>query len=246
MKKIGIIGGAGVAATNKLLEIIEYKLTKQGFYRDCQHPEIIAYYATKAPSRSMYLEGKGESFIENYIDVAKKLKEAGAEKVAMCCNTAHYAIGEISEKSGVQFINLIEKVVKTCKNKTQGKKCKIGLLASDGCLKGKVYETYFNKIFPEAEIIYPDAEMQKEVTRGICNVKNTCRFLPIENPDRPQNIFQKVCDSLIANEAETIVLGCTDMNVDFVYNYVVGGGGMCRFFGNFSKCYFGGNYEQPR
>jgi aspartate racemase len=199
------------------MEMIEDTLTKQGCFRDCQHLEMIVYYATGSPSRSMYLEGKGESFVESYIDVANKLKAAGAEKIAMCCNTAHYSIDEISEKSGAPFIDLIEKVVKVCKNKANSKKCKIGLIASDGCLKGRVYEKCFDRIFPEAELVIPSAEMQKEVTRGICNVKNACRFLPEWHKDRPQNIFQNICDSLITRGAEMIVLGCTDIRVDFTY-----------------------------
>jgi aspartate racemase len=114
MKKIGIIGGAGVAATNKLNELIEIELTKKGAFRDCHHPEIIIYQATQVPSRSMYLEGKGKSFIDDYIDIAKKLKRLGAEKLCMCCNTAHYAIDEIEERSNIPFINLTEEVVKRC------------------------------------------------------------------------------------------------------------------------------------
>lgn len=46
---IGIIGGNGVAATNKLLQLIEEKITKNGAFRDCHHPEMIAWQATQAP-----------------------------------------------------------------------------------------------------------------------------------------------------------------------------------------------------
>lgn len=53
---IGIIGGNGVAATNKLNELLEIEFTKNGAFRDCHHPQIITYQATKVPSRSMFLE----------------------------------------------------------------------------------------------------------------------------------------------------------------------------------------------
>lgn len=76
-KNIGIIGGAGVAATNKLLELVEVKITKRGAFRDCHHPEMIVYQATKVPSRSLFLENKGENFVEAYIDIAKKLVGGG-------------------------------------------------------------------------------------------------------------------------------------------------------------------------
>ena len=40
---IGVIGGNGVAATNKLCQLIEEKLTKGGAYRDAHHPEMIVW-----------------------------------------------------------------------------------------------------------------------------------------------------------------------------------------------------------
>lgn len=213
MKEIlGIIGGAGVAATNKLLELIEIELTQKGAFRDSHHPEMIIYQATHAPSRSMYLEGKGESFIYDYVKTAKQLKNAGATKLCMCCNTAHYAIEEIQKKSNIPFLNLIKEVIIEAKNSS---KTKIGLVASDGCLKGKVYEDYFAEFFPSAEIIYPDLEAQKKVTKGICNIKNISRFSDKNNPDRPKNIFKGIQEHLFKNGAEIIIMGCTDIRVDF-------------------------------
>ena len=208
MNLIGIIGGAGVAATNKLTEIIEEELTLKGAFRDCHHPEMIIWQATQAPSRSMYLEGKGESFIEDYVDIARKLKECGADKVFMCCNTAHFAIDEISQKSGIKIQNLVENVILTAKK--MGYK-KAGLIASDGCLKGKVYERYSEGL----ELIYPDDEYQKLVTTGICNIKNIHRFDDINSEQRPQNIFTKVKEHLIKKGAEVVIVGCTDIRVDY-------------------------------
>ncbi|MDR2628802.1 MAG: amino acid racemase [Puniceicoccales bacterium] len=185
----GIIGGNGVAATNKLLELIENKYTENGAFRDAHHPEMLIYQATQAPSRSMFLEGRGESFIGDYVEVGKKLKNAGATTLCMCCNTAYYAIEILQKEIGLPFINLIAEVVRVAKN--TGEK-NIGLAAAVGCLAGKVYEKQFAALFPEVNIIYPDAAMQKEVTRGIVNVKNKNRFLPDDHSDRPKNIFQNV------------------------------------------------------
>lgn len=193
-KVIGIIGGNGVAATNKLNELLELEFTKNGAFRDCHHPEIITYQATKAPSRSMFLEGRGDSFVPDYIAIAKKLKQCGASKLCMCCNTAHYAIDEIAKKANIPFINLIEEVAKEVKKR----KChKVGLMVSDGCLKHRIYDKYFNKICPSVEIVYPDDEYQKLVTQGICNVKNPYRFDSKNSKNRAHNIFKKVSRHLL-------------------------------------------------
>lgn len=74
---IGVIGGTGVAATNKLLQLVEERKTKSGSFRDAHHPEMIIWQATQVLCRSMYLEGKGPSWIEGYIEIGKKLKDCG-------------------------------------------------------------------------------------------------------------------------------------------------------------------------
>lgn len=209
---IGIIGGAGVAATNKLNELIEIEYTMNGAYRDCHHPEIITWQATNAPSRSMYLEGKGESFIDDYVNVAIKLKECGAKTLVMCCNTAHYAIEEIELRADIKMINLIQAVVKKVVNKNVHS---VGLVASNGCLKGKVYEKYFSEFCPDIKIIYPSDNYQKLVTKGICNIKNKHRFDDINSTERPNYIFKNVRKHLIENGAEIVIMGCTDIRVDY-------------------------------
>ena len=212
---IGIIGGAGVAATNKLQELIEVQLTQSGAFRDVHHPELIVWQATQAPSRSMYLEGKGDSFIPRYVDIAKRLKACGATKLCMCCNTAHYAIDEISKQADISFINLVEICVK--KVKTIGVSS-VGLVASDGCLQGNVYEKYFKIHIPDVKIIYPDIDYQKMVTQGICNTKNKHRFDTDDSEDNPKNIFKKIKNHLLNNGAEIVICGCTDIRAVY-YEY---------------------------
>jgi aspartate racemase len=46
-------------------------------------------------------------------------------------------------------------------------------------------------------------------------LKNINRFLPKKHPDRPCEIFKKICNHLGEQGAEVIVLGCTDIIVDF-------------------------------
>lgn len=112
---IGIIDGGGVAATNKLCQLIEEKCTRSGAFRDCHHPEMIVWQATQAPSRSMYLEGRGESFLDDYIRIGKHLKSCGCDTLCMCCNTAHYFIEELKVNIEVDFINILEEVAKAVK-----------------------------------------------------------------------------------------------------------------------------------
>jgi aspartate/glutamate racemase len=66
-------------------------------------------------------------------------------------------------------------------------------------------------------LVYPNEEMQKFVTLGICNAKNTKRY-DISSEECPKNLFTKVCDYLLAQGVDCIVGGCTDINAVFCPN----------------------------
>lgn len=208
---IGVIGGNGVAATNRLCALVEEMKTKAGAFRDAHHPEMIIWQATQVPSRSMYLEGRGDSFIPGYVEVGRKLKECGCTELCMCCNTAHYAIKELEEQIGLPFINLLDEVAVECDRR--GAK-RIGMMCSDGLRKIGLYDQYFTAANAEMKLVYPSEEMQRLVTMGICNAKNTKRNDP-NNEEYPEKLFSKVCDSLVEQGVDCIVGGCTDINAVF-------------------------------
>ena len=211
---LGIIGGNGVAATNKLCQLIEEKCTRNGAFRDCHHPEMIVWQATQAPSRSMYLEGRGESFLDDYIRIGRHLKTCGCDTLCMCCNTAHYFIDELRDGIGIEFINILEEVAKAIKQIGGGSK--IGIMCSDGLRKVGIYETEIKRLNPNAIVIYPTEELQTIVTKGICNAKNTKRFLPMTDENNPHYCFDRVCKCFEEQGCDTIVAGCTDIrNVFF-------------------------------
>lgn len=206
---VGIIGGAGVAATNKLLEIIENTFTQNGAFRDCHHPEMVVYQATKAPSRSMFLEGKGKNFFDDYAAVGKKLKSIGATKLCMCCNTAHYSIFELEKVIGLPFINLIDSVIEKA---AAGKYKNVALIASDGCLLGQVYEKSLARRQADINFIYPDKTVQQLVTKGICNIKNIKRFQP-DDEENPVRIFSRIDNFFAEKGVDAVIWGCTDIGV---------------------------------
>lgn len=213
---LGIIGGNGVAATNRLLQLIEEKFTRNGAYRDAHHPEMIVWQATKSPSRSMYLEGRGESFIPDYVRIGNQLKNLGCTELCMCCNTAHYAVDELCKKIDLPFINILDEVAKKV---SFLKSKKVLVMCTAGLRKYHLYERSIEKFAPMAEVIYPTDDIQEWVTKGICNAKNTFRFVDktIES-EHPWNWFQKVCEHYIdEGEIDCIVGGCTDISNVFMY-----------------------------
>lgn len=208
---IGVIGGNGVAATNRLLQLIENYVVENGGFRDVHHPEMIIWQATQVPSRSMYLEGRGESFIPGYVEIGRKMKACGCTELCMCCNTAHYAIEEFKKEIGLPFINVLEEVAKTCES--NGAKI-VGMMCTDGLKKIGLYDKYFKLINPNMHLLYPNEEMQKLVTLGICNAKNNKRNDP-SGEEYPKKLYSKVCAWFAEQGVDCIVGGCTDISAVF-------------------------------
>jgi len=203
---IGIIGGAGVKAGVELIRRIENKVTGMGAYRDCHHPEIILWQATSAPSRSMFLEGRGPSFVGPYIAVARKLKRCGARVLCMSCNTAHAAIGQIEKRAGVPFIDLLKETTLSLRTDFPGK-CRVGLLCSQGTADHGLYDAYFAKFHPQAIAVYPDKDFQEMVNRGICEVKNT------NDMSLANKTFRKAVRHLLGKKVDVLVIACTDISL---------------------------------
>lgn len=201
--KIGVIGGNGVAATNRLCDMIERKVTAAGAFRDAHHPEMIVWQATSVPSRSMFLEGRGPDWRPDYIRIARSLKALGCDIGCMCCNTAHYAVDDIAERSGLKFINLLEKVANRVN--TIGLETVV-MFCSDGARKFDIYGAVFRRVCPNVKIVYPSEPDQALVTKVICGVKTKERFTCA-----PARLLQE----LVSRAEAPAVLGCTDLRVAF-------------------------------
>ena len=213
---IGIIGGNGVAATNKLCELIEELYTRSGAIRDAHHPEMLIWQATQAPSRSMYFEGRGDSFVDDYIRIGEMMKTCGCDTLCMCCNTAHIVVDELEGGIGVPFINLLDETAKTIAKHLNIKK--VGVMCSDGLRKFGTYTEFIHKAAPNIDVIYPNDEYQKLVTKGICNAKNINKYEDISYEEHPYLLFSRVVEHLKSEGCDCIVAGCTDIRSVFKYN----------------------------
>ena len=133
--------------------------------------------------------------------IAKSLKSLGCDIGCMCCNTAHYAVSEIAEKSGLRFINLLEEVARQVNDM---KLRNVMMFCSDGARKFNIYGRVFQRVCPSCELVYPSESDQALVTKVICGVKTKARF-DLEP--------EKQLRDLVANAGFPVVLGCTDLRI---------------------------------
>ena len=211
---IGVIGGAGVAASVEMLSRFNKLAISNGAKQNQEHPEVVLYQATQAPSRSLYLEGKGPSFVPYYIEAAVKLKKFGAKFLCMACNTAHVAISEIKAAAGVEIINMIEATVLQVVSQ---KPKKIAILCSEGSARYKIFSFYIPQNY-QVEILYPGTDVQKKINSLINGVKvDLHTTLPLIHESSPIKLLNDIISELLSTDIDLIVLGCTELSLAYSY-----------------------------
>ena len=121
MKTLGILGGMGPAATVAFLERVQ-ALTPAG--RDQDHIRVIADINPQVPDRNTDAAA-AEAVLG---EMAVRLRDAGAQVLAMPCNTAHVFAGAV-RSAGLPFIDMVDATVDAAR--ATGART-VGVLATPG------------------------------------------------------------------------------------------------------------------
>jgi aspartate racemase len=121
VKTLGVIGGMGPAATIAFLARVQALTPAQG---DADHIRVVADINPQVPDRNTS-PGEAEAELGR---MAARLRDAGAELLAMPCNTAHAQKAGI-EAAGLPFIDMIAETVEAAKASGASR---IGVLATPG------------------------------------------------------------------------------------------------------------------
>lgn len=199
-KTLGIIGGMGPLATVNLFNRIVINTDAQN---DQEHIHILVDNNTNIPDRTDFLLGMGKDPTEELIESAIRLEKAGADFLIMPCNTAHYFYETIKEKINIDFLNMIEETVRFIQFNYPNNK-KVGLLATDGTLKTKIYDLHFNK--QNIQIINPEKDAQNSIMDIIYGIKEGKRGIQTDG------IYSAV-EEFKAKGVEVFILGCTELSV---------------------------------
>lgn len=138
MRPVGILGGMGPEATLLLMRKV---LDAVPAHDDADHVPLIVHQNPQVPSRiEALIEGTGADPTPVLVRMARDLGRAGAEALAMPCNTAHHYAGAIAEATELPFLDMLELTAAHLSRQGAGR---IGMLASPAIRKTRVFEPYF-------------------------------------------------------------------------------------------------------
>ena len=199
MKKLGILGGLGPMATIYFMELV-VRMTKAD--NDNGHIPMIIYNYPDTPDRTEYLlDHSKPNPLPNILEMGENLKKQGCEYFAMPCITAHYFGKEITETIGSGFINMIEETAKFLNKK---KIDTVGLMATDGTVKSKVFEDTLNAY--GINVVVPSDEKHRLVMKVIYDEVKAGKEVSV-------NDLYEVKEELKSKGAKLCLLGCTELSV---------------------------------
>jgi aspartate racemase len=104
VKILGVLGGMGPAATIDFLAKLQDATPAE---RDEDHIRVVMDLNPRVPNRHLETEAAGETLAA----MAVALKVAGAQILAMPCNTAHVNRTAIEARSGLELIDMLDAAV---------------------------------------------------------------------------------------------------------------------------------------
>ena len=196
-KMIGIIGGIGPAATICFEQNIVERTDAE---KDQEYIPMITLNDTRIPDRTAFILGESDDDPGPIlVDDAKKLEHYGCTCIAMPCNTAHYFYSDVSKSVNIPVFNMLDETMKAC----EGMK-KVGILATEGTLRSRIYEEYAKK--HGVELVLPSDEDAKKVMEIIYNQVKAGKEIDIFG-------FRVLLKNLIDKGADSVILGCTELSV---------------------------------
>jgi aspartate racemase len=207
--KIGIVGGVGPAATVDFLDKIVRNTPAS---RDQEHLKVIVEQNPQIPDRTAHLlHGEIDPTIALYA-TCKRLEAAGADVVAIPCNTAHAFVGRIQPFLSIPIVNMLTETAE-CIRRDHGGGTKVGLLATSGTIASRVYH---DAIVPAGfEVLAPDAENQQRVMNAIYGPRGV--KAGFTEGECAEDLLRALA-SLARRGAEVIVLGCTELPLVLAQN----------------------------
>jgi aspartate racemase len=194
---VGIIGGMGPEATVDLMRRV---IAKTPVRDDQDHIHLIVESNPKIPSRIAHLiEGVGPDPTPELIRIAGNLQRAGADALAIPCNTAHAYADAIRRAVSIPLLDMVQLTVEQI---AASGRTRVGLLASTAVHNTALYA----RAFSARGIATLLPGQQDEVMALIKAVKRG------DTGVQAQAALGQIARQM-ADQADVLLVGCSELSV---------------------------------
>jgi aspartate racemase len=197
--KLGVLGGMGPLAT---IDFLRKLVERTPGSADQDHIPMILHSVPQIPDRSMAFLAGSDIPWAYLVSGLFTLQNAGAQLIAIPCNTAHVWHKRLSGIASVPVLH-IGRLTGEAIGSGRAAPHRIGILATDATLRADIYHTELG-LRGIAVVPPPDGDQSAFVMAGIRAVKAG---------DVPQGrlLLEKAAARLAEAGAEAILMACTEV-----------------------------------
>ncbi|MSO54147.1 MAG: aspartate/glutamate racemase family protein [Rhodospirillales bacterium] len=198
-RRLGVLGGMGPLATADFMRKV---IAATPAERDQDHIPMVVYSVPQIPDRSAAILADGVSPLPAMIEGVTSLERAGAQAIAIPCNTAHHWYDDLVKASRVPILHIVDAAARALDARRISTK-KLGLLGTTGTIASRVYQNRLEAL--GYECIAPSAaDMDRLVMKGIGEVK-------AGRLAEAKTLLTAAADTLFARDIGAVILGCTEI-----------------------------------
>ncbi|MFC8915136.1 aspartate/glutamate racemase family protein [Streptomyces sp. NPDC057116] len=201
MRTIGLIGGMSWESSAEYYRLLNELVRER--LGGLHSARCILHSVDFAEIERLQVSGEWEQAGEVLAEAARGLAAAGADLLLMCTNTMHKVAGQVESAVPVPLLHLGDATADAVR--AAGLRT-VGLLGTAFTME----QTFYRDRLAEhgLTVLVPEAEGRAEVHRII--YEELCLGLV---KDASRAAYQRVIDQLVADGAEGVVLGCTEIEL---------------------------------
>ncbi|WP_309143547.1 MULTISPECIES: amino acid racemase [unclassified Bradyrhizobium] len=202
-RPLGVVGGMGSFATAKFLESLAQRRRAE---KDQDHIPYVALSLPDISDRSRAISEGSDAPLQQILQRARWLEQAGCGAIAIPCNTAHFWIGEIKQGLSTVLIDVTEITAKVIcgMRDAAARDLRLILLGTNATMQRSLYPQTDEKCFGE-QFARCRADIQREAIEIIADVKsgNTVEA-------RPK--LKQLVHQIRSFAPDAIILGCSELS----------------------------------
>lgn len=206
-KTVGVLGGMGPEATARFFYLLTQLTPAE---RDQDHLSVLIFSEPSIPDRTAHILKGAPSPLPALIKTAQRLQAAGADLIAIPCNTAHYFYEEIRASVSIPILHIIEETAlqarkEVCRRETR-QDARVAILATQGTLASGLYQRGLEKY--QIGPWVPSEEIRHLIQHSIERIKaKSPRGETVREVNR---IIRQLVDEAAI---EGVILGCTELGL---------------------------------
>ena len=201
MKTIGLIGGMSWESTVSYYQIINETIKEK--LGGLHSAKIILYSVDFAEIEEYQSKGDWDKSAIILADAAMRLEQAGTDYIVICTNTMHKVAPYIQKEIKIPIIHIAETTAEVLKKNNVKKVALLGTkyTMTQNFYKEKIQQNGIEVIIPnEINVKIVNDIIYNELCLGIIS-------------DKSRREYMRIIDSLKADGAEGVILGCTEIGL---------------------------------